>query len=49
MREDQRISRKHPKSGKDLPPEDAIERAQAKVNEWPLMHRDRAVRVYPKG
>jgi hypothetical protein len=31
-----------------LPPEDAIERAQAKVKEWTKPHSDKAVRVYPK-
>jgi len=48
MNEEDRISRRHPTSGKALPPEDAIERAIAKVREWPLPHGDRAVRAYPK-
>lgn len=48
MPEERRISRRHPMNGRALPPEDAMERARAKVAEWPLMHGDRAVRVYPK-
>jgi len=47
MGEEERISRKS-REGKQLPPEDAIERAIEKVKEWPLMHGDRAVRCYPK-
>lgn len=47
MSEEQRISRRAPRTGSPLPPEDAIERAIAKVKEWPRSHRDRAVRIYP--
>jgi hypothetical protein len=46
--EDERLSRRNQQTGKALPPEDAIERARAKVREWPLAHGDRARRVYPK-
>jgi hypothetical protein len=60
MTEDKRISRKHPISGKKLAPEDAVERARAKVSQWPHpasriddgtgapRYGDLAVRVYPK-
>jgi hypothetical protein len=59
LSEEQRIARINGK-GKPLPPEDAIERAQAKVKQWPYpasriddgrgepKYGDRAVRVYPK-
>ncbi len=57
--EDKRISRRT-RMGRALPPEDAVERAQAKVRMWPHsasridngrgdpVYGDRAVRVYPK-
>lgn len=60
MPEEQRIARRHPKSGKPLPPEDEIERATEKVKAWPYpqsridngkgkpVFGDRAVRVYPQ-
>ena len=48
MSEEERVSRKN-RFGKQLPPEDSAERAQAKIMEWPLSHGDKAVRVYPKG
>lgn len=47
LSEDKRISRFRT-DGKALPPEDAIERAEAKVREWTELHGDRAIRVYPK-
>jgi len=59
MPEDRRISRRN-QVGRALPPEDAVERAQAKVNQWPWpasriddgsgqpVYGDRAVRCYPK-
>jgi hypothetical protein len=34
MTEDQRLHRTHPTTGKLLPPEDAVELAQARVREW---------------
>lgn len=46
LTEEQRLSRRDSR-GKALPPEDAVERAVAKVREWPKAHGDRAVRVYP--
>lgn len=35
LSEEQRINRVHPKSGKLLEPEDAVERAEVKVKIWP--------------
>lgn len=60
MSEDDRISRRHYKSGRKLAPEDAVERAVAKVRQWPFpasrvddgsgaaVFGDRAVRAYPR-
>lgn len=64
MPEDLRVARRHihgkKATGKALPPEDAVERALAKVKLWPYpasrvddgkgepVFGDRAVRVYPK-
>jgi hypothetical protein len=50
MPEDKRLSRFRTTANGilPLPPEDAIERAQAKVKEWTKPHGDRATRVYPK-
>ena len=51
LREDERLTRRHPVTGHRLPAEDFVERAQAKVKLWtePAPGRgDRAVRVYPK-
>jgi hypothetical protein len=48
MTEDERLSQPKRPNGRVPPPEDAIERAIAKVREWPLPHGDRSVRVYPK-
>ena len=54
-----RITRENPKDGKPLPPEDNIERAIAKVKQWPFpasridngrgkpVFGDRAIRCYP--
>ena len=58
--EEKRITRTRPDDGKKLPPEDAVELAQAKVALWPFpasriddgkgepVYGDRACRVYPK-
>jgi hypothetical protein len=60
MSEDRRITRRHPKTWSALPPEDAIERAIAKVQQWPypasridngrgpIAYGDRAIRVNPR-
>jgi len=60
LSEEKRITRHRHIDGKALPPEDAVERAQAKVAAWPRPAShvipgdqdspmgDRAVRVYPK-
>jgi len=51
LSEEDRITRRHPKTGRPMPAEDFVERAQEKVRLWtqPAPGRgDRAVRVYPK-
>ena len=51
LREDERLTRRHPVTGHRLPAEDFVERSQEKVKLWtqPAPGRgDRAVRVYPK-
>jgi hypothetical protein len=45
LSEDDRISRRHPKSGKALPPEDAVERAREKVRIWPQVGGLRVVQA----
>jgi hypothetical protein len=52
MSEHKRVHRLHPRSGKLLPAEDFIERAQGKVAAYIATANrdgDRAVRIYPKG
>jgi hypothetical protein len=46
MQEDEKAKRVHPRTSR-LEPEDLVELARAKLREWPLLHGDRAVRVYP--
>lgn len=50
LQEDKRISRKHLRSGKVLPPEDVVERIQAKVRVWPdvTAAKHDVLRVWPK-
>lgn len=60
LTEEGRITRFHSVTCRPLPPEDRIERAIAKVNQWPMpasridngtgapVFGDRAVRVYPR-
>lgn len=60
MPEEKKICRRNPKSGRALPPEDAVELALAKMEQWlhpasriddgrgEPVYGDKAVRVYPK-
>ena len=53
LRPEDRVGRVHPKSGRLLPAEDFVERAQELVKLYPRSANfrtgDRAVRVYPRG